>query len=123
MSTRPAGLGDRWNRSLSDMSTRNMRMDPTEADQDAARGAEQARVTLAAASERVHHPAIPAPEHKCYRVLRRWKGDEFSECIGFRRTEAEALILLNKELGWAIVVDANGKRVAHNFQPMTERAR
>lgn len=70
---------------------------------------------------RVHHPAIKAPEHKCYRVIRRWKGEDFGECIGFSRTEAEALFLLNKELGWAIVVDPNEKRSAFNFQPMTSR--
>lgn len=121
MSSRPAGLGDRWNRRLGGMSTKHMRLDPVQADQDAAAGAERARAAIAAASERIHHPAIKAPEFKCYRVIRRWESEECGEDIGFARTEAEACRLMNREQGWAIVVNPNNRRVAYNFQPMETR--
>lgn len=120
MSSRPAGLGDRYNRSMSGMSTKSMRMDAAQAEQDAAAGAERARADV---TERVYHPAIKAPEHKCFRVVRRWKNEEYGEDIGYRRTQGEALILMNRELGWARVVNPNGKPIAFNGQPMTEKPR
>jgi len=120
MSTRPAGLGDRFNRRLSGINTRQLRMDAGQAERDAAAGAERARTVEAAVMTRIYHPVIEAPEFKCYRVIRRWKGED-PEDIGFSRDQATAIALMNRELGWAIVLDPQGKRIAHNWQLMTEK--
>ncbi len=82
---------------------------------------EAARTRQAKPRERIYHPAIKAPEHKCYRVLRQWKDSPWREDIAACKTELQAWAVLDREKGWAIVVDPNGKRVAHNGQPMTER--
>lgn len=96
------------------------------ADETAQIAQEQARTRAlrerhAAPAERIHHQAIKAPEHKCYRVVRRWKNEEYGEDIGWLGTYEHALWVMNRELGWAIVLDRNGKRIGHNFQPMETR--
>lgn len=90
-------------------------------DRESAAAVDAARAKFEAEIARVHHLAIKAPEHKCFRVVRRWKDEEYGEDIGFFRTSVEACRLMNRELAWAIVIDPNGKRSAHNFQPMTHR--
>lgn len=113
----------RFNHKLGGMSTRNLEatVDRVAIDADVQARAERAKAEDVALMTRIYHPAVKAPEHKCYRVIRRWKGEAFGEDIGFRRTETEAVLLMNRELGWAIVIDPNGRRKAHNFQAMTER--
>lgn len=69
---------------------------------------------------RIHHPVLKAPQRKCYRALRFWKGEAYGEDIGFG-TKDQALAILRRELGWAIVVDPNGKRIAYNWQPLEVR--
>ena len=69
---------------------------------------------------RIHHPVLKAPQRKCYRALRFWKGEAYGEDIGFG-TKDQALAILRRELGWAIVVDPNGKRIAYNWQPLEAR--
>lgn len=78
-------------------------------------------VDVPAPPERTYHQAIKTPEHRCYRVIRFWKGEDFPEDIGYFKTETEAFRLMNRELGWAIVVNPNHKRIAFNYQPMTSR--
>lgn len=74
--------------------------------------------------QRVVHPAIPAPEYKCYRVIRQYKanGRVEVETIGAFKREADALQFINTEVWWAAVLDLNGKRLALNWQPMETRS-
>jgi len=71
---------------------------------------------------RVHHPAIKAPEYKCYRVLRRFLLDKEMafEDIGAFKGLSAALILSSREQGFAVVLDPNGKQVSWNGQPIAE---
>lgn len=125
MSPRPAGLGSRWNRRLGHIDTRNLdaRVDPWLVAADVEAGAERARAADVAALTKVHHPAVEAVEWKAFRVIRRYRqhGDIQSEDIGGFRTEAEALALCNRELGWAMVLGQDGKRKAWNGQTMETR--
>ena len=84
-------------------------------------GIQAARARETAESSRIYHPAIPAPQHLCFRVVRKWTGEAVGEDIGHFRTEHEARALLRKELGWACVLNPNGRQMAINFQAMTER--
>jgi len=74
--------------------------------------------------ERISHPAIKAPEYKCFRVLRRFKtaeGLDFED-IGKVKTVAAALEISIHEIGYAVVLDPNNKQVSYNGQPMETRA-
>lgn len=90
-------------------------------DRESAARQEAERVRQAESLKRIHHPAIKAPEFKCYRVIRRWQDEEYGEDIGFSRLQAEALMVMNREQGWAIVLDPQGKRIAWNGQTMEAR--
>jgi hypothetical protein len=107
------------------MSTRNLD-DLVDRDQlaaDVAAGQADARARDAQLFERVSHPAIKAPEYKCYRVIRRFKVNgvvEFED-IGAFKTMEPALAMIRREQGWASVSDLNGKRIAYNWRPMETR--
>lgn len=72
---------------------------------------------------RIHHPAIPAPEFKCYRVVRYYQQDGLvqSETIGWSKLPTQALLLIDREIGKARVLDPNGKPFSDNYQPMETR--
>lgn len=72
---------------------------------------------------RIHHPAITAPAHKCYRVIRRFlvNGGLQFEDIGAVRTFGEALTISIREQGYAVVLDPNGKHRSYNGQPVETR--
>jgi hypothetical protein len=80
------------------------------------------RVARQEAIVRVHHPAIPAPSYKCYRVVRDFMmGDILRmETIGAFKTADPAMAMLQREKGRARVVDPNNKVYSDNLQP-TER--
>jgi hypothetical protein len=72
---------------------------------------------------RIHHPAIPAPEFKCYRVVRYYKQHDLVEVetIGWSRLPTPALQLMGCEIGKARVLDPNGRIFSDNGMPMESR--
>ena len=74
---------------------------------------------------KVHHPAVKAPEWKCYRVIRLYRrsGQALTdfEDIGRFKTHGAALVCLNTEDGCARVLDPNGRVLADNFRQIETR--
>lgn len=100
-----------------------MKTDAEQADRDSQ--AMRARVEAQMERERtkVVHPAIKAPEHKCYRVIRRYLLHDHIqiEDIGAFSRALGAYDMARKEQGNAIIVDPNNKTIHNNAQPIEVR--
>jgi hypothetical protein len=124
MSARHHPALQRYNHKLGGLNTRHLddRVDRDAVAAETQAGIARARARLAEATQRRFHPAVPAPEHKCYRVIRRFtrNGTMDFEDIGATKTLGEALAISIREQGYATILDPNGKPASYNGQPMTE---
>jgi hypothetical protein len=101
----------------------HMETDHAQAERDAAAGRERAIAAERAASERIVHPVVAAPERKCFRVIRLFlnHGAVGIEDIGFAATAAPALAISTREQWRAQVLDPDGRIYSDNWRHMERR--